>query len=174
MFSHSGAYAISKTLRFAPDDVIRRTAENGGIVMMTFVIRFLRPEDPEAATIHDVVDHIWHVAQVAGWDRVGVGSDFDGMPATSVGLEDVSKYPRLVELLLERGATDEQIRKFAGENLLRVWGDVEKVAERLQSQGQKPNEAYWEGRKWGRDEIPLPRMFRDSIGKRIPSFSGKP
>ncbi|KAL4860988.1 putative dipeptidase [Aspergillus spectabilis] len=173
IFSHSGAYAKSKTLRFAPEDVIRRTAENGGIVMITFVIRFLMPEDPGSATIHDVVDHFWHVAQVAGWDHVGVGSDFDGTPATPVGLEDVSKYPRLVELLMERGATDKQIRKFAGENLLRVWGDVEKVASRLQSQGEKPNEAYWEGRKWVRDEIPLPRMFRDSIGRRIPSFSGE-
>ncbi|KAL4876201.1 putative dipeptidase [Aspergillus karnatakaensis] len=174
IFSHSGAYGVSKTLRFAPDDVIRRTAEGGGIVMITFVIRFLRPEDPGAATIHDVVDQILYVADLVGWEFVGVGGDFDGTPATPVGLEDVSKYPRLIELLMERGATDEQIRKFAGENMLRVWRDVERVAERLQAQGEKPNEAYWEGRKWVRDEIPMPRMFRDSIGRRVPSFSGKP
>ncbi|KAL2854052.1 putative dipeptidase [Aspergillus pseudodeflectus] len=174
IFSHSGAHGISKSLRFAPDDVLRRTAENGGIIMITFVIRFLRPDDPSAATIHDVVDHIWHVAQVAGWDHVGVGSDFDGTPATPVGLEDVSKYPRLVELLMERGATDEQIKKFAGENILRVWKEVEDVARRLQTKGAKPNEAYWDGRKWVRDEINMPRMFRDSIGRRVPSFSGKP
>lgn len=87
IFSHTGAYALSKVLRFAPDDVLRETAEKGGVIMITFINRFLRPDDPDAATIHDVVDHIWHVAQVAGWDHVGVGSDFDGTPVTPRGLE---------------------------------------------------------------------------------------
>lgn len=87
IFSHTGAYALSKVLRFAPDDVLKATAEKGGVIMITFINRFLRPDDPDAATIHDVVDHIWHVAQVAGWDHVGVGSDFDGTPVTPKGLE---------------------------------------------------------------------------------------
>ncbi|EED24564.1 dipeptidase, putative [Talaromyces stipitatus ATCC 10500] len=174
IFSHTGAYALSKTLRFAPDDVLKATAEKGGIIMITFINRFLRPDDPDAATIHDVVDHIWHVAQVAGWDHVGVGSDFDGTPVTPRGLEDVSKYPRLVELLMERGATDDQIRKFAGDNILRVWSEVEKAAERIQVEGRKPNEAIWEGRTWVRSEMSPPIMFRDSIGRRIPSYLGEP
>ncbi|KAL1845507.1 hypothetical protein Plec18167_008562 [Paecilomyces lecythidis] len=174
IFSHSGAHGLSKSLRFAPDDVIRKTAEKGGIVMVTFVTRFLRPDDPSAATIHDVVDHIWYVAELVGWDYVGVGGDFDGTPVTPLGLEDVSKYPRLVELLMERGATDAQIRKFAGQNILRVWREVEDTANKIQSKGQKPNEAVWEGRKWVRDNKNDPRMFRDSIGRRIPTFSGDP
>jgi membrane dipeptidase len=168
IFSHTGAYALSQTLRFAPDDVIKDTAAKGGIVMITFVNRFLRPDNPAAATIHDVVDHIWHVAELAGWEYVGVGGDFDGTPVTPRGLEDVSKYPRLVELLMERGATDEQIRLFAGKNILRVWKDVEEVARRIQARGTKPNEAYWDGRSWDRCDMNLPIMFRDSIGKRIP------
>ena len=51
------------------------------------------------------------------------------------GLEDVSKYPALFKELLELGVTDEQARKLAGENILRVWGQVEKVAEKLQAGG---------------------------------------
>jgi membrane dipeptidase len=90
IFSHTGAYALSKVLRFAPDDVLKTTAEKGGVIMITFVTRFLRPDNPEAATIHDVVDHIWHVAQLVGWDHVGVGSDFDGTPVTPLGLEVTS------------------------------------------------------------------------------------
>lgn len=89
-------------------------------------------------------------------------------------LQDVSKYPRLVELLMERGATDEQIRKFAGDNILRVWSEVEKAAERIQTEGRKPNEAFWEGRTWVRSEMSPPIMFRDSIGRRIPSYLGDP
>ena len=54
---------------------------------------------------------------------------------------------------MERGATDDQIRKFAGENILRVWSEVEKVAERIQAEGRKPNEAIWEGRTWVRSEM---------------------
>jgi membrane dipeptidase len=67
------------------------------------------------------------------------------------GLEDVSKFPRLVEVLMERGATDEQVRMFAGENLLRVWTEVEKVAKQLREGGVKPLEAEYEGRIWHAD-----------------------
>jgi membrane dipeptidase len=49
---------LSKVLRFAPNDVLRATAENAGVVMITFINNFLRPDDPDAATIHDVIDHI--------------------------------------------------------------------------------------------------------------------
>lgn len=75
---------------------------------------------------------------------------------------------------MERGATDDQIRKFAGDNILRVWSEVENVAERIQAEGRKPNEAIWEGRTWVRSEMSPPIMFRDSIGKRIPSYLGDP
>lgn len=87
LFSHTGAYSLSKVNRFTPDDVLRATAENGGVIMITFINRFLRPDNPDAATIHDVVDHIWYIAEIAGWDHVGVGSDFDGTPVTPRGLE---------------------------------------------------------------------------------------
>ena len=80
--------------------------------------------------IHDVVDHIEHIIKVAGIDHVGIGSDFDGIDSTPEGLEDVSKYPFITQELLNRGYKPEQIRKLLGENFLRVFRAVEKVAEK--------------------------------------------
>ena len=73
IFSHSGGFAITPHLRNVPDDVLRSVRRNGGIVMAVFVNRFLNMEEPSAVTIHDVVDHIWHLADVAGWEHVGLG-----------------------------------------------------------------------------------------------------
>lgn len=69
--------------------------------------------------------------------------------------------------MMERGATDEQVRKFAGENILRVWSAVEGIARNIQMDGEKPNEETWSGRKWVRADLPMPYMFRDSAKKRI-------
>lgn len=93
IFSHSGAYSVTPHLRNVPDDVLRSVRSNGGIVMAVFVNRFLNMKDPSASTIHDVVDHIWHLAEVAGWEHVGLGSDFSGTPFVPSGLEVGSYLP---------------------------------------------------------------------------------
>ena len=80
------------------------------------------------ATLAQVADHFDHVRRVAGVDHVGIGSDFDGVTALPVGLEDVSRYPDLLAELLRRGWTDEEVEKAAGRNLLRAMRGVEKVA----------------------------------------------
>ena len=78
------------------------------------------------ATLDDVLDHIDHVVALAGVDVVGIGSDYDGVgDSLPDGLKDVSTYPNLVRGLLERGYGEEDIRKILGENLLRVWSEVE-------------------------------------------------
>lgn len=82
------------------------------------------------ATLKDVADHIDHVARVAGHDHVGIASDFWG-GTTPVGLEDVSKYPALFAELIRRGWTDPDLRKLAGENLLRSFAKAERVAQHL-------------------------------------------
>jgi membrane dipeptidase len=83
------------------------------------------------ATLSQVADHIEHVAKVAGVDHVGIGSDFAGV-AMPVGLEDVSRYPYLFAELIRRGWTDADLRKLAGENVIRVLERAEAVASRLQ------------------------------------------
>jgi membrane dipeptidase len=66
------------------------------------------------------VDHIEHIASVAGVDHVCLGSDFDGIPFGPAGLDDVSKFPFITEELSRRGFSPDDIRKILGENVLRV------------------------------------------------------
>jgi membrane dipeptidase len=80
------------------------------------------------ATVHHVVDHIEHIIQVAGIDHVGLGSDFDGIGSVPKQLEDVSKYPVITQVLLDRGYTKEQILKVLGGNLLRAMRQAEAAA----------------------------------------------
>jgi membrane dipeptidase len=89
-----------------------------------------RPE----ATLAQVADHIEHVRKVAGVDHVGLGSDFDGITQTVMGLEDVSTFPRLFAELIRRGWSDDELKKLAGRNMLRVMRDAEHTAERLRKQ----------------------------------------
>jgi membrane dipeptidase len=84
------------------------------------------------ATISQVADQIEYVRKIAGVDHVGIGGDFDGITDVVVGLEDVSKYPSLFAELAHRGWSDEDLRKLAGENILRVMEKAEQVAARLQ------------------------------------------
>ena len=91
------------------------------------------PSDASNATLADVADHIEHVRKVAGADHVGIGSDFDGMGRGPAGLEDVSKYPDLFAELARRGWSDADLRKLAGENILRAMRQAEAVSKRLQA-----------------------------------------
>jgi membrane dipeptidase len=79
-------------------------------------------------SIKDVADHIDHIRKVAGVDHVGIGSDFDGVPALPEGLGGVETYPALLEELLRRGWTIADLKKLAGENVLRVMRTAEAVA----------------------------------------------
>ncbi len=81
------------------------------------------------ARLDDVVAHIDHVVRLAGIEHVGIGSDFDGVgDSLPEGLKDVSGYPNLVAVLLERGYSQDDIEKICGGNILRVWSEVERVA----------------------------------------------
>lgn len=82
----------------------------------------------DAGTVSDVADHIEHIAEVAGVEAVGIGSDFDGMTMTVAGLEDVATYPRITEELLRRGWSEGDVRMVLGGNTRRVLADVEAVA----------------------------------------------
>src|SRR5262245_1774804 len=84
------------------------------------------------STIASVADNIEHIRDVAGVDHVGIGSDFDGNDKWPHGLADVSMYPNLFAELIRRKWSDDDLRKLAGENLLRVMARAEAVAAGLQ------------------------------------------
>lgn len=86
-----------------------------------------------AGSIHDVVDHIEHIAKVAGVECVGIGSDFDGIPKVPKQLEDVSTYPLITQELLNRGWKADDIGKLMSGNILRVMRGAEQVAKELQT-----------------------------------------
>ena len=89
-----------------------------------------------SATLAQVADHIEHVRKVAGSDHVGIGSDFDGIDTTPEGLEDVSKFPQLFAELIRRGWSDSDLKKLAGQNVLRALRASEATAARLQKMRQ--------------------------------------
>ena len=94
--------------------------------------RTVHPEP--RATIAEVANHIDHVRRVSGIDHVGIGSDFDGISSTPAGLEDVSAFPALVEELLRRGYSDDDVKKVLGLNLVRVLGRADQVAAAMQAE----------------------------------------
>jgi membrane dipeptidase len=107
-------------------------------------LKTLNPGDPNAAakgladwtaahpvphaSIADVVAHIQHVRDVAGIDHVGLGGDFDGVESLPDGITGVDAYPAILAALMAAGWTGTDIRKLAGENMLRVMRAVEAVA----------------------------------------------
>lgn len=146
IFSHSSVRALRNHHRNVPDSILARLPDNGGVIMITFVPAFLT--DADEATMDDVIAHIEHARDVAGIDHVGIGGDYDGIATTPVGLEDVSTYPALFAELSRRGWSEAELRKLAGENVLRVMRDAEAVARRLGAE-RGPSRATIEGMDGG-------------------------
>lgn len=167
IFSHSSAREIADHPRNVPDDILKLTTKNGGVVMVNFYSGFIHPESArrrakmfdvsrelhrkfpdekdfqtarkrwiadnpiESGDIYDVADHIEHIIKVAGIDHVGLGSDFDGIDKAPKQLEDVSKYPAITQVLLDRGYSASQIHQLMSGNVLRVMRRAELVAKEL-------------------------------------------
>jgi membrane dipeptidase len=82
-----------------------------------------------------LVDHIDHIAKVAGIDHVGLGSDFDGVSgATPQGINSAADLPKITQALLDRGYSEEDIHKILGGNVLRVFAEVERVSHEMQTE----------------------------------------
>jgi len=85
--------------------------------------------------LSSMIDHIDHIAKVAGVDHVGLGSDFDGVSgATPAGLDSAADLPKITQALLDRGYSADDIRKILGGNLLRVFREVEQVSAQMRSE----------------------------------------
>jgi membrane dipeptidase len=155
--SHSSCRALASAGRNMTDDMIRALANKGGVIDINFSCGFLsqksadaekaimpkilaarNAEDPalvaeyrksvQPATLEDVVEHIDHAVKIAGVEAVGLGSDFDGIMCAPKDLDDVSKFPNLTRALLEKGYSEQDIRKIYGGNVLRVMRAVESRA----------------------------------------------
>jgi membrane dipeptidase len=136
--SHSSSRALCEHHRNLSDEHLRAIAATGGVIGINVLPTFVDAEEP---TLDRVVDHVEHVAEIAGVDHVGLGPDFlkewvderypqydrflqlDGidMKAAVPGLARTRDLPNLTGRLLERGWSDENVRKVLGENWLRVF-----------------------------------------------------
>jgi membrane dipeptidase len=83
-----------------------------------------------------LIDHIDHIAKVAGIDHVGLGSDFDGISSLPEGLDSAADLPKITAALMQRGYSAEDCRKILGGNFLRVFREVENVSHELQAQNR--------------------------------------
>lgn len=84
-----------------------------------------------------LIDHIDHIAKVAGIDHVGLGSDFDGVTSLPQGIDSVADLPKITQALYERGYTRVQIHKILGGNFLRVMRQVEAMAREIQAENKE-------------------------------------
>jgi membrane dipeptidase len=90
--------------------------------------------------LKSLIDHIDHIAKVAGIDHVGLGSDFDGVAgATPQGIDSAADLPKITQALLDRGYSAGDIHKILGGNVLRVFKEVERVSQQMQAQKLSSN-----------------------------------
>jgi membrane dipeptidase len=132
---------VSESVRAWSEDLFPRLARATSDSQWQRITReYVAEKGPSPrATLKDLADHVEHIRKVAGVDHVGIGADFYGAETEQdlvVGLEDVSKYPALFAELVRRGWSDADLRKLAGQNLLRVFRQAEVVAARLR--GMRP------------------------------------
>ncbi|KAF5631397.1 membrane dipeptidase [Fusarium sp. NRRL 52700] len=151
IFSHSSAWSICPHPRNVKDNVLQLVKQRNSLVMVNIAPDFISCVDtgnenglpefyPQNSTLAHAAQHIIYIGNLIGYDHVGIGTDFDGIPSVPEGLEDVTKYPDLIAELLRQGVSNVDAAKVVGGNLLRVWKDVDTVAAKLQAKGQLPLE----------------------------------
>ncbi|SHO51442.1 dipeptidase [Anaerocolumna xylanovorans] len=120
--SHSNARSICPHVRNLTDDMIYKLSGRGGVMGMNFYPAFLG-EDADAGTIKAIVKNILHIRNVGGYECIGLGSDFDGIPGHDE-LKDSSCMPLLAEALEKAGLSNHEIEAVFYKNVLRVYKEL--------------------------------------------------
>lgn len=120
--SHSSVKALCDHDRNLTDDQLRALAKNGGVIQICIYDGYLN-NDAKVASIDDIVKHIDHAVKVAGIDHVGIGSDFDGGGGV-LGCKGDNDMINITVKLIEKGYSEEDIRKIWGGNFFRVMNQV--------------------------------------------------
>ena len=87
--------------------------------------------------LKSLIDHIDHIAKVAGIDHVGLGSDFDGVSSLPAGIDSAADLPKITEELMKRGYSATDVHKILGGNIMRVFGEVEKMRDQIKAEGEQ-------------------------------------
>jgi len=117
LVTHTGVDAVYPLWRNVTDAQLRAVADTGGVVGVMFQADFLGRRDVTSAT---VVDHLAHIVETVGEDHAALGSDWDGAIVPPPDLASPRDLPRLVQHMLDRGWSDDRVRKILGGNFLRT------------------------------------------------------
>ena len=120
--SHSSVRALCDHDRNLTDEQLRALAKNGGVIQICIYGGYLN-KDAKTASVDDVVRHIDHAVKVAGIDHVGIGSDFDGGGGV-LGCAGDNDMINITVKLIEKGYSEEDLRKIWGGNFFRVMNQV--------------------------------------------------
>jgi membrane dipeptidase len=126
--SHSSMSAVHEHARNVDDEQLLALRDNGGVVQTVAFDGYVVPGERSPATVSDFVDHIEHAVSLIGIDHVGISSDFDGGGGIA-GWQDASESFNVTLELVRRGYSESEVALLWGGNLLRVWREVERIAE---------------------------------------------
>ena len=132
--------AQQKDEQAAVDEFLQKRKTEGKPATYMDVDRFERKWTANISRppLSALIDHIDHIAKVAGVDHVGLGSDFDGVNgATPMGIDSAADLPKITQALLDRGYSADDLRKILGGNTLRVFKEVERVSAEMQAQDRR-------------------------------------
>uniref|UniRef100_A0A672TUV7 Dipeptidase n=1 Tax=Strigops habroptila TaxID=2489341 RepID=A0A672TUV7_STRHB len=123
IFSHSSAFSICSHSRNVPDDILEQVVSN--MVQVFWLVELdVLACGRKVVNVSTLADHFDHIKKIAGSESIGIGGDYDGVERFPEGLEDVSKYPSLIEELLRRGWNETELKGVLRENFLRISTDI--------------------------------------------------
>ena len=123
--AHWSAFrAIDPTVARLRDSLEQAGTDAATVTARTAARRAELTEAIPATPLSVLIDHFDHVAKVAGVNHVGIGSDFDGVSSVPQGMEDVTRLPRIAQGLLDRGYSEDDVRRILGGNMMRVMEQV--------------------------------------------------